>query len=155
MAKKAQLPIKEVMQAIDKKDRNWYVNLSPEKQKAFSSWMLMRYTSSCQGKNAAHYLYFTNLFVNQNYMDVSKHTELQWLLLTATGTGKVEFHPYIKPPNARKKKDKVSEFLYGIYPHMKRDDIELMLSLNSKEDLMQLAQDHGIHDKEIKDIFGK
>ena len=87
-------------------------------------------------------------------MDI-KDTELQWLLLTAAGTGKVEFHPYIKPPNARKKKDKVSEFLYKLYPHLKRDDVELLVQLNSKDELKELAAAHGYDDKSIRDIFGK
>lgn len=154
MAKQVQLPIKEVLTAIDKKDRGWYSRLPAEKKKAFSAWMIQRYVSSCQGRNAAHYLYFTNLFVNDHFMDI-KDTELQWLLLTATGTGKVEFHPYIKPPNARKKKDKISEFLYSIYPNIKRDEIDLLLTINDKDDLKELAAAHGYDNKQIRDIFGK
>ena len=152
MARQAQLPIKEVLAAIDKKDRGWYSRLPPEKRKAFSAWMIQRYVSSCQGRNAAHYLYFTNLFVNEHFMDI-KDTELQWLLLTAAGTGKVEFHPYIKPPNARKKKNRVSDFLHGIYPHIKGDEIQLLIDINSKDELKQLAVDHGLDDKQIKEIF--
>ena len=94
------------------------------------------------------------VFVNK-FIDVSKHPELQWLLMTAAGSGKVEFHPYIKPPNSKKKKDKVSEFVYSIYPNFKRDDIELFLLLNTREDLKELAKDHGYDDKTIADIFGK
>ena len=152
MARQAQLPIKEVLAAIDKKDRGWYSRLPAEKRKAFSAWMIQRYVSSCQGRNAAHYLYFTNLFVNDHFMDI-KDTELQWLLLTAAGTGKIEFHPYIKPPNARKKKNRVSDFLHGVYPLMKGDEIQLLIELNSKEELKQLAVDHGLDDKQIKEIF--
>lgn len=155
MAKKPQLPIKDVMAAIDKKDRHWYSKLTEDQKKAFSAWMLMRYTSSCQGSNALHFLYFTNLFVNQNFSDISKHPELQWLLLTATGTSKKEFHPYIKPPNARKKKNKVHEFLSEIYPTYKSDELSMLVELNTKQDLIELAQAHGYDDKQISDIFGK
>jgi len=158
MSKKPPLiPIKEVLQAVDKKDRKWYASLSEERKKAFSPWMIQRYVSSCQGsrKKQFHYIYFTNLLVNKNFMDISKHPELQWLLLTATGTGKVEFHPYIKPPNSRKKKDKISEFLCTIYPDLKSDEVELMLKINSIDDLIDLAKKYGYDDKEIKDIFRK
>jgi hypothetical protein len=75
--------------------------------------------------------------------------------MSACGTGKIEFHPYIKPPNSRKKKDKVSEFILSIYPHLKSDELELMLSINSKDDLKEFAKAHGYDDKTIKDIFGK
>ena len=43
MAKKPQIPLKDIMAAIDKKDRNFYNNLSHEGKKAFSAWMMMRY----------------------------------------------------------------------------------------------------------------
>jgi hypothetical protein len=149
------IPLKDVMSAIDKKDRGFYNRLTDEQKKAFSAWMMMRYASSVQGRNAAHYLFMVNELVNKNFSDVSKHPELQWLLLSAAGSGKVEFHPYIKPPNSKKKKDKVSEFLSSIYPHFKSDEIEMLLLLNSKEELKQLAEAHGYDDKSIKDIFGK
>ena len=153
--KEPAIALKDIMAALDKKDRGFYSRLTDEQKKAFVPWMMMRYASSAQGRNAAHYLFMVNELVNKNFSDVSKHPELQWLLMTAAGSGKVEFHPYIKPPNSKKKKDKLSEFVYSIYPNFKRDDIELFLLLNTREDLKELAKDHGYDDKTIADIFGK
>jgi hypothetical protein len=155
MAKKPQIPLKEVMAAVDKRDSDWYDRLDPDQKKAFSSWMMMRYASSVQGRNAAHYIFMVNELVNTNFADIGKHPELQWKLMAACGTGKVEFHPYIKPPNARKRKDPVSDFLSDIYPHLKADEIELMVNMNTTDDLRMLAQEHGYDDKTIKEIFGK
>ena len=155
MAKKPQIPLKDVMAAIDKKDRNFYNRLNDDQRKAFSAWMMMRYCSSVQGRDAANYIYLTNELVNFQFMEVSKHPELQWLLLSACGTGKIQFHPYLKPPNAKKKKNKISEFLYQLYPNCKPEDIELMIKLNSNEELKALAYDYGYDDKTIKDIIGK
>ena len=155
MPKKPQIPLKEIMAAIDKKDRNFYNNLSDEQKKAFSAWMMMRYCSSVQGKDAANYIYMTNELVNYQFSEVSKHPELQWLLLSACGVGKIQFHPYLKPPNSRKKKNKIFEFIYSIYPHMKAEDINNMIDINTKEELTEFAQSHGYDDKTIKDIFGK
>ena len=143
------------MAAIDKKDRGFYNRLSPEQKKAFSAWMMMRYCSSVQGRDAANYIFMTNELVNYQFMEVSKHPELQWLLLSACGVGKIQFHPYLKPPNSKKKKNKVTEFLYELNPHMKAEDIQILVDLNTKEELQQLAQEHGYDDKSIKDIFGK
>ena len=150
---KEQLPIKEILRAIDKKDRNWYNNLSPERKKLFNGWLLMRYVSTVQGKSEQHYLYFTNLLVNQDFVDTSKHPELQWLLLTAVGTGTIQTHNYIKPPSSNRKKDKVSVFLQDLYPLMKHDEIALLKKLNTKKELQELAKSHGYDDKAIKDIF--
>ena len=155
MPKKPQIPLKEIMAAIDKKDRNFYNNLSDEQKKAFSAWMMMRYCSSVQGRDAANYIYMTNELVNYQFSEVSKHPELQWLLLSACGIGKIQFHPYLKPPNSRKKKNKIFEFIYNIYPHMKAEDINNMIDINTKEELTEFAVAHGYDDKTIKAIFGK
>jgi len=155
MAKKPQIPLKEIMAAIDKKDRNFYNNLSDEGKKAFSAWMMMRYCSSVQGRDAANYIYMTNELVNYQFSEVSKHPELQWLLLSACGVGKIQFHPYLKPPNSRKKKNKIYEFVSNIFPHMKAEDVNNMIDINTKEELVAFAQSHGYDDKTIKDIFGK
>ena len=155
MAKKPQIPLKDVMAAIDKKDRGFYNRLTDEQKKAFSAWMMMRYCSSVQGRDAANYIYMTNELVNYQFMEVSKHPELQWLLLSACGTGKIGFHPYLKPPNSRKKKSKIFDFVYETFPHMKAEDINNLIGLNSKEELKELAKAHGYDDKTIKDIFGK
>ena len=155
MAKKPQIPLKDVMAAIDKKDRGFYNRLTDEQKKAFSAWMMMRYCSSVQGKDAANYIYMANELVNYQFMEVSKHPELQWLLLSACGTGKIGFHPYLKPPNSRKKKNKVFDFISNIMPHMKAEDIDNLINLNTVDELKEYAREHGYDDKSIKDIFGK
>ena len=155
MAKKPQIPLKDIMAAIDKKDTNFYNNLTDEGKKAFSAWMMMRYCSSVQGKDAANYIYMTNELVNFQFSEVSKHPELQWLLLSACGVGKIQFHPYLKPPNARKKKNKVFEFIYGLFPHMKSEDIDNLIDINTTDELKDLAKSNGYDDKSIKEIFGK
>jgi len=155
MAKKPQLPLKDVMAAIDKKTKSFYTNLSDEQKKAFSAWMMMRYCSSVQGKHAANYIYMTNELVNLQFSEVSKHPELQWLLLSACGSGKVEFHPYIKPPHSKKKKNKVFNFMKELLPDVKDDDLEVLISINVKDDLKEFAKRNGCDDKTIKDVFGK
>lgn len=149
------IELKDVMGAIDRKNRNFYLDLTADQKKSFSAWMMMRYASSAQGNAGAHYLFMVNELVNKNFSDIGKHPELQWLLLSACGTGKPEFHPYIKPPNGRKKKDKITEFLSSVYPLYKQDELDLIQTLNSKEDLKGLAEAHGLSDKDIAEIFGK
>jgi len=155
MAKQPQIPLKDIMAAIDKKDKGFYNRLTDDQKKAFSAWMMMRYCSSVQGKNAANYIYMTNELVNFQFTEVSKHPELQWLLMSACGSGKVEFHPYIKPPNAKKKKDKIFNFMKENLKGIKDDDLEVLISVNTKEDLKTFAKKSGHDDKTIKEIFGK
>ena len=153
MAKKPQIPLADVMLAIDRKRRDWYYGLTDEQVKAFSAWMMMRYASSVQGGNAASYLFMVNECVNKNFSDLSKHPELQWLLFTLCGSGKKEFHPYIKPPTSRKKKNRIAEWLSELYPLAKSDEVDLIIKLNDKADLKNLALENGMSDREIKELF--
>lgn len=153
MAKKPQVPLTEVMNAIDTRQYDWYSGLSDDKKKAFSVWMMMRYASTVEGNEAPLYLYYVNECVNIHFSDISKHPELQWMLLATCGRGKKQKHYYIKPPNSRTKKDRVSEFLLGLYPTMKESEIQLLKDLNTDEELKELAIKHGYTDKEIKEIW--
>lgn len=155
MAKKPQIPLADVMLAIDRKNRSWYDNLNDEQKKEFNAsvWMMMRFASSVQGAHAASYLFMVNECVNKNFMDLSKHPELQWLLFTLCGSGKKEYHPYIKPPTSRKKKNKVAEWLSEQYPLLKADEIAMLQEINDTEDFKILARESGMTDSEIKELF--
>ena len=45
--------------------------------------------------------------------------------------------------------------LFYMFPHMKGDEIDLFRTLNSDDDIKQMAKDTGITDKEFDEIFGK
>lgn len=149
------IPLNEVLNAIDRQDFDWYSNLSDEKKKKWSSWLFLRYASVVKGNSQGDVLLDTNEFVNKYYPDLHKHEELIWKLLCLTGTGKKQYHEWIKPPNSNKKKDKVSEFIQSVYKQMKSDEIELFRKLNSDQDIRQMAEDMGMPEQEIQDIFGK
>lgn len=153
--KQPSIPIHAIMRAMDKKDRDFYVNLTEQQQKDFSSWLMLRYASSAQGSDAAMHIYLVNELVNLEFASIYKHPELQWLLFTACGSGKLQHHLYIKPPNSKKKKSKQANFVTQIYPNLKADEVALFLSINSVDELKQLAKNHGFTDKDIGTIFKK
>lgn len=134
---------------MDTKDRNFYRNLSEQQKKDFSAWLSMRYASSVEGQFGAYSLYAVNEVVNRNFHDLRHHPELQWLLLTAVATGKPQKHVFIAP-GKRGKKDKLSEMISNMYPHFKPDEIQLFISVNSKEQIKLIARKHGYSDEEIK-----
>jgi len=149
------IPLNDVLQAVDRRDFGWYARLSDEHKKKWSSWLFLRYVSSVKGSSAGDALLDTNEFVNKNYTDLYKHEELIWKLMCLTGTGKKQFHEWIKPPTSTKKKDKISAFVVETYPHMKADEVELFRQLNSDDDIKQMAFDMGMLEKDIEEIFGK
>ena len=149
------IPLNDVLNAIDRRDFDWYSRLPDEQKKKWSSWLFIRYASSVKGKDSGEALLNTNEFVNKYYTDLYKHDELMWKLMCLTGTGKKQYHEWIKPPTSTKKKDTVSEFISELYPHLKSDEVELFQILNSVSDIEQLAQDAGKTQEEINEIFGK
>ncbi len=151
----AKLPLSDVLSAIDRRDFNWYANLDAEKKKAWSSWLFIRYVSSTKGKDRDELLLNTNEFVNKNYGDIHKHEELVWKLMCLTGTGKKQFHEWIKPPNSKIKKDAISQFVSETYPTLNGREVELMIKMNDVADIKQMAIDMGMSDKEVSEIFEK
>ena len=154
--KKHALDIKDVMKALDTKNYSWYNELSEDDKKEVSIWQLMRFLSSVDSKNREivdFYLVFTNDLVNVNFNVVREHPELQFRLMQIVGMGIPQFHPWI-PPAKKQKKDKVHEWLVGLFPQCNDDEITLIQDTSSKDELLRLANDHGLTDKEIKEIFG-
>lgn len=154
MAKKeSAIPLKAMLEAIDTNDFGFYSRLTPEQQKEFSPWLAMRYASSAQGSMTHHYLLMVNDIVNSRFSDLKNHPDLQWKLLAVCGSGRPTFHPWIAPGKGKRKMSKVMDLLQERYPDLGYDDLELLLLLNSQDDLRELARDMGMEEKEIKELF--
>jgi len=149
--KKATVPLKEMLAAIDCNDLNFYSNLDAEQQKVFSPWLAMRYASSANGRMAEHYLLMVNGFVNVDFSALYNHPELQWKILAVIGAGSKQFHPWIRP-GKKKGKNKIQEEFSKLYPAMKHDELELLESIHTKDEIKDLFRDAGYTNKEIKDI---
>jgi len=151
--KKNNIPLKDITAAIDRCDFDFYSRLSKEDKKAFSPWMVMRYASSARGTDAYHYLLMVNDIVNVDFNTLKNHPELQWKLLATCGIGHNTFHPWVPPGKGKKAATKVGKFLHQVFPTLNRKEVELLEQINSKDDLKELAKDHGLDDKAIKDLF--
>lgn len=151
--KPSAIPLKSMLEAIDTNDFEFYSKLTPDQKKEFSPWLAMRYASSAQGNMAAHYLLMVNDIVNSNFSELKNHPDLQWKLLAVCGCGRPTFHPWVPPGKGKRKTSKLKDLLHSIYPHMGYDDIDLLISVNSEDDLKQFARDAGMDEKEIKDLF--
>jgi hypothetical protein len=148
------LTIKEEMRAIDQRDMGWWDTLTEEEQKKISPWVLMRYTSACDTNHDEirdHYLTMTNALVNVHFNVLRHHPQLQHRLLQIVGIGKTQYHPWIAP-GKRQKKNKVAEWLLELYPGLNEDELDILLQSDKKE-LKALAEETGMTDKQIKDLF--
>ena len=147
MASKQTLPIKDILAAIDMGAKNVWDELTDEDRKQVSFWLLNRYVSSVKGNREKQELavFKTNEYYNKNYMDVSKHSKLQWQLLCMSGnTGKIEYHQWIGHKKKTGDNSKGVKLLEQIYPNMKQDEVELLARTSTKKELKQLAEEHNI-----------
>ncbi len=150
-----QIPLNQILPALDRKDRDFYDNLSAEEQKAFSGFLMLRYISSIgpdwRGKNdpgpalTEYYLMSTNLNANINMFAFNKHPKLQWLMLTAASPKMGEqFHSWIKQKPKLKSSDAPIKKQLAIYfPTMKEDDLEVLSKIVTKKELKEYNKAHG------------
>ena len=134
-------PLFDALAALDKKDYEFFDQLTVEQQKGFSPFMLLHWLSVVSGipDLQRYYLLSTDYAANQHifHENVIKHNKLQWLLLCAVSPnmGK-QFHkwiPHIKRnytllTEEAKTKD-IQDYFSKVYP---KTDKEILSEL-SKE----------------------
>lgn len=151
--------IKEEMAAIDRRKFSWYDSLTEEERKGLSMWVLMRYCSSTGSRVADinnHYLTMTNDLVNVNFNDLRNHPELQLRLMQCVGIGTDQFHPWIKPGKRKRSSNgnaKLEEFVLGLYPHLKDDELGILIDRMGEDEIVAMLEDAGIEKKKIKDYL--
>lgn len=149
----AKLDIKRELNAVDRKNYSFYDNLTDEEKKAFSPYILMRYTSNVQGDSDIQewFLETTNEFVNKNHWILSKnHKPLLWKLFAATGVGSPIYHPYMAA-GKKEKINKIEKLLAEIHPAKKLEDIKLLAKIMTKEDCEELFDKMGFDKKQRKE----
>jgi len=149
----AKLDIKRELGAVDRKDYSFYDNLTDEERKAFSPYVLMRYTANVQGDRDIQewFLETTNELVNKNHWDLSKnHKGLLWKLFAASGAGVPAYHPYLAA-GKKEKANKIEKLLCELYPAKKMDEIKLLASMMDKKDRDELFDMMGFDKKQRKE----
>lgn len=150
----AKLDIKLELAAVDTRNYEFYSKLTDEEKKAFSPFVLMRYTSNVKDNDFDLHEWFierTNERVNKYHWDLSKdHKELLWNLTATVGTGDKYYHKYLKAPS-KGKANKIEKLLCEMYPAMKLDDIKVMAGLMTKTDKEKLFDNMGFDKKQRKE----
>jgi hypothetical protein len=141
------LSINNEMAVFDRKDRDFYDNLTDEERKKFSTFLMIRYGSSVIGSRDLQefYVISCNERLNKHFFALHKHPKLQWLMATTVSPGLgTHRHQWIAP----KKKEvgpagSVKKQLAELFPNMKQDEIDLLAELTTKRELDQYLKDHG------------
>lgn len=151
---KYQLPIDQVMTAVDLRKGEYYSKLEPDELKSLSTYMSQRWASQVQGTQdlQEYYLTTVNDLSNLDYIAVgSNHDEMRWRTLALCGIGYKMRHEFIPPKGA--KKDKLTAWLIEQFPSLGDDEIELFRTLNGNDVLEDIAVSLNMGNKDLKDLF--
>lgn len=142
-----QIPLNQILSALDRKDRAFYDNLDDELKKKFSPFLMLKYAASVQASPdfERYYIEATNYHANKHMFDLAKHPKLQWLLLTTISPGMGnQYHKWLKQkPKPKNASGPIKKQLAEMYPTMKDDDLDLLASITTKKELNDYIKDHG------------
>ena len=126
------------MRQFDRKNRDFYDELTPEEKKKFSNYLMIRWGSAVEGSRELQefYVISCNERLNKHFFDVAKHPRLQWLMATSVSPGLgTSRHPWIAP---RKKEAGLSakrRALMAMYPDYKDDEIDVMAQITTQKEI--------------------
>jgi hypothetical protein len=148
----AKLDIKRELQAVNGKNYDFYDSLSDEEKKAFAPYILMRYISNPQNRDAQEWcIERINEYVNKDHWTLSKnHKPLLWKLYAAAGLGMNLNYQYLAA-GKKEKANKIEKLLAELYPTMKMDEIKLLASMMSDQDKEELFDKMGFDKKQRKE----
>jgi len=151
------IALNRLLTAIDKKDYGFYDRLDDDEKKAFSAYLAMRYEATVTGNSDLQqwFIMATNELVNLHLFDLNKHPKLQWLAIVSASPkmGK-QYHKWIatkkKGGSVKASDKKIRAFLAKHNPAMKDDELDLLVALNDKKSVKQLAKEMGLDDQQIR-----
>ena len=152
------LDIKREMAAVDRKDRDFLDNLTPDERKQFGLYLMIRWASAVSGSPELqqYYICATNERLNKNFFDIPKeHEKLNWLATTTISPGMgTQRREWLSAPKKGTANTKAEKFLANLYPQLDLDDIALLAELNDIKSLKKLAEDAGMPPAQIKKELG-
>jgi hypothetical protein len=132
------LTIANEMAQFDRKNRNFYDELTDEEKKKFSNYLMIRWGSSVQGSQDLQefYVIATNERLNKHFFSIIKHPKLQWLCATSVSPGMgTHRHTWIAPKKKEAGATGFKKQLAELFPNKKMDEIELLAAITTKKEL--------------------
>jgi len=131
------LSIANEMTQFDRKNRNFYNELTDEERKKFSNYLMVRWGSSVQGSRDLQefYLISCNQRLNKHFFAINRHPRLQWLCATTVSPGMgTHRHVWISPKK-KESSNSLQKQLAELFPNMKEDELAVMSSITTKKEL--------------------
>jgi hypothetical protein len=152
MGKDYKLDIGRVMENLDYGNRQFYTQLPDEEKKAFTPYTVIRWASSVKASRdiQEHYLTYINELVNVHFWSLTKHPELQWLLMSMVGFGEKQYHQWIPMAKKEKSSSLVDSLIRSKYPDANDSEMDVMRKINTDEDFIEVARALAWSDKDLK-----
>ena len=132
------LSIANEMTQFDRKNREFYNELTDEERKKFSNYLMIRWGSAVQGSIDLQefYVIATNQRLNRHFFAVNRHPRLQWLMSTTVSPGLGgQRHVWIAPKKREAGATGVRKQLAEIYPHLRDDELDVMTRITTAKEL--------------------
>jgi hypothetical protein len=144
------------MAQLDLKNRGFYDELTDEERKKFSTFLMLRYGSSCTSgpvELQKYYVQSCNEQMNKHFFSLGRHPKLQWLMATCVSPGMGKQRHEWLAFKGKSSKDKRANLLAQLYPDAKMSDMEALSKTMSDADIKSLLVDRGWEDKKIKEAL--
>jgi hypothetical protein len=148
------LSIWQEMAAFDRKDYTYYDRLTDDQKKEFSPYLMMRWGSTVDGNNdtSKYYALASNEYVNNNFWQLSKHPKLQWLLCCAVSPTCGKQKHYWIGSSKKESTNSLRKLLVEYLPNTKSDEIDLILKVNTRENIKDWLRCNGIEEKILNSL---
>jgi len=150
-----EISIFQLLKSIDLKEYDYYEKLNEEQKKKIACYVLFRWAACVEGNNdiSKYYTISANSFINENFFDLGKHPKLQWLLICAGSPNVGAQKHYWLGSGKKGKGNPLRTFILEKFPHMKLDEIDLMLTVTSQEEIKIWLKNLGLEEKEVKKLL--
>jgi len=144
------LNIANEMRQLDRKNRQFYNELTDEERKKFSNFLMIRWGSAIEGSQELqeYYVQSTNHYLNKHFFNINRHPKLQWLCATAVSPGLgTPRHVWISPKKKEAGASARRKQLQAIFPTYKDDEIEVMMQIVTDKEIKEYRRQAGVDDK--------
>lgn len=140
---------------IDKRNFDFFSELTDEQKKQIAPYVIMRWASIAEDNSGLndYYLQAINQIVNLNYWQISSHKELVWKLLCITGSEMTVKRNWIKFGEKGTNTPKIDKLIRMDNPDINDMEVEIVREKFTKESLTEYCRQHAFSDKETKEYI--
>lgn len=146
---KYKFDIFKLIEQIDKNNYRAVLNLSEEDLRNIQPFIIQRYFSSAPSQSGLDKYHLVVASDINRDLWKCEDKKLNLLMMAAAGTGRKEYHSWIKSPNTRTKSSELNEIIRDRF-NLREDELELFLKLCSKKDIKNELMQRGCEPDSIK-----